>query len=546
MKKKLYILASVVMGLAAVSCTEKLDSVEQLGAKGSESYYANATDANAESLIASVYDSAYDTKPGMDSWTNDMISSYYQDTNADGFLGEADFSLTTLYQINYKCNLIIEKMNNASETKKRVIAEAYFFRAWAYVHLINAWQNPPLVDHVLTADELKPEHGQTADLWNYVQTSLDKAIEGLPAKSGMGGAKSLYGRVSQEAAKALKGKAYLYAGDKTNAAKWLNEVINSKKYTLVKDFSDLYSVKADFCDEYMWEWNVPDDQDSQKGSIARLNQYNIPRSEQFTMPGGIHLTGFNQGYLSSYPSKDFYDFMVARGEYGKNRMNGSIMSIDDAALMFEKFSSDEYKGTADYEGDNYLPLIAAGMTPHDAGMSLLWTGQFSNPESSQNQGYLPAKIYLHASDMFSITNANQIYSKTNVPGMRYADVLLCYAEATVDSQAGLAALNEVRTRAGLDALASYTMKDIQDERRAEFFQEGERFRDCVRWGIAKDEFKEVGKYSYTTTGIKETLTYNTAQSTVSNWTGWKDRYLVYPYASTELTQNENLNQNAGW
>ena len=106
------------MGLAAVSCSEKLDSVEQLGAKGSDAYYANATDDNAEALIASVYDSAYDTKPGMDDWTNDIVSSNYQDTNADNYLGDIDFSFTTLYQINYKCNLIIEKMNDASATKK--------------------------------------------------------------------------------------------------------------------------------------------------------------------------------------------------------------------------------------------------------------------------------------------------------------------------------------------------------------------------------------------------------------------------------------------
>ena len=53
MKKYIYIIASV-LALSAVSCTEKLDSVEQLGALGTDSYYANANDSEAEALISSV------------------------------------------------------------------------------------------------------------------------------------------------------------------------------------------------------------------------------------------------------------------------------------------------------------------------------------------------------------------------------------------------------------------------------------------------------------------------------------------------------------
>ena len=551
MKKYIYIIASV-LALTAVSCTEKLDSVEQLGALGTDPYYANANDSEAEALISSIYTSVWGQRITNSSvLTDDVVNNnvwktYNNDTFLSGPVSTAGLSFTTLYQINYKANMIIEKLKDDTAAKKRVIAEAYFLRAWAYYYLIMGWGTPPLVDHVLGSDELQPANGNTEELWNYVQTSLDEAIKGLPTKSGLGGQRALGARVTAETAKAWKGKAYLAAGDKANAATYLKQVIDSGKYKLLDEYFDLYTLKGDWCDEYLWEFNASDADDDMRATEARMSHQNyVWRAEYVTMPGGVHLTGFNQGYEQDFPSKSFYDFLVARGEIGTKRQKGNVWTFEEAADKFIELAGDEYKDSPNYEGDNVKPLLAKGMSEKQAGMYLLWGG-FVQPLLDQCQGYLGTKFYFWHSDMYTATNDKDLYSKANFAFMRYADVLLLYAEATVDSQAGLAAFNQVRTRAGMPTVSSYTLKDVQDERRAEFFFEGERFWDCRRWGIDQEAFKEVGKYTYKTAGDPANYTVSVTSEDVTNWVGYDTKYRLFPYPTTELTANPNLVQNPGW
>ena len=78
---------------------------------------------------------------------------------------------------------------------------------------------------------------------------------------------------------------------------------------------------------------------------------------------------------------------------------------------------------------------------------------------------------------------------TNWRLMRYADVLLMFAEATLRAGGGnsttnadaLKAINDVRERAGLDKLTSVTKEAIIHERDIEFAAEHSRYWDLVRW-----------------------------------------------------------------
>jgi hypothetical protein len=90
--------------------------------------------------------------------------------------------------------------------------------------------------------------------------------------------------------------------------------------------------------------------------------------------------------------------------------------------------------------------------------------------------------------------------------MRYADLLLMYAEAMFESGQGddpkaLAALNAVRQRAGVNmpARTSLTRDYIRNERRVELAYEGIRYYDIIRWDIAKDVIPTV---VYNSGGVK--------------------------------------------
>ncbi len=74
----------------------------------------------------------------------------------------------------------------------------------------------------------------------------------------------------------------------------------------------------------------------------------------------------------------------------------------------------------------------------------------------------------------------------NVRVIRYSDVLLMYAEACyqLDNDAdgsGLAALNEVRDRVDMPAIAALTPAAIIHERTVELATEGHHYNDIIRW-----------------------------------------------------------------
>jgi len=122
----------------------------------------------------------------------------------------------------------------------------------------------------------------------------------------------------------------------------------------------------------------------------------------------------------------------------------------------------------------------------------------------------------------------------NFTALRYADVLLMYAEAlneTNDATEALTYINLVRTRAGLPALNSMDKADFQlameRERRVEFFLEGHRWFDLVRTGRAQDV---INKY-FKDNGLSFTVAAHE---------------LIMPIPLREIDINPKLGQNPGY
>jgi hypothetical protein len=84
-------------------------------------------------------------------------------------------------------------------------------------------------------------------------------------------------------------------------------------------------------------------------------------------------------------------------------------------------------------------------------------------------------------------------SDQHIVKMRYAELLLSYAEAMFESgqggdQRALDVLNAVRARPGVEMppVTVLTQDNIRNERRVELAFEGLRFNDLKRWGIAHE------------------------------------------------------------
>lgn len=530
MKNIILILTVFLFGILMNSCNPDLLDVEQHGALLPETYYVNASDGQAEQLIAAVYSQVYTGffwNGFLNGMSDDGIGTggTYSNVNVNAQNHTGNGYFTTLFRVNYLSNMIIENLPSDTDAKKQVIGEAYFWRAWAYSYLIRMWGTPPLVDHVLATDELTPVNGTPEELWNYVESSLGEAINLLPEKPALGQQMAIGGRVTKQSAIALLGKTQVIKGDYTAAVVTLESVINSRKYKLIDDYRNLYHLAADFCDEYMWEFNMDDADQTNFLNEGDNRAINLTwRTENVTVPGGLTV----QGYGTADFNKNFYDFMVSRGEKGKPRYLGTIWDYEDIQNRFVELG------------------LAADNT---AALNEFWN---SVPLMSDCQGYFRCKMLPWANEVYDWNTVQVIHSKINWPGMRYAEVLLLYAEACIQSgtktSEGLAALNEVRQRAGLDNLSALTLQDLKDEKRAELAYENERFLDLIRWGDAPAVLSNRGFNIYNFYGYTEgTNDYNVTETPVQGAQGFQaGRDELFPFPYTERLLNPNLDQNLGW
>jgi hypothetical protein len=124
------------------------------------------------------------------------------------------------------------------------------------------------------------------------------------------------------------------------------------------------------------------------------------------------------------------------------------------------------------------------------------------------------------------------------PVLRYADVILLYAEALNENNKtplALIQLNLIRNRSGLVSKLNLSKDDattaIRKERRVELCFEAERWFDLIRWGIMVDVMKA------------HKINYPPANGAIGNVVSTLG---LYPIPQQERTLNINLSQNLGY
>ncbi|MDL5511276.1 RagB/SusD family nutrient uptake outer membrane protein [Arenibacter sp. M-2] len=127
----------------------------------------------------------------------------------------------------------------------------------------------------------------------------------------------------------------------------------------------------------------------------------------------------------------------------------------------------------------------------------------------------------------------------DIPLMRYAEVLLNYAEAQNEilgpDQSVYDAVNQVRARANLPPLTGLDKdsmrKAIRYERRIEMCFEGQRWMDLKRWNLAGKVIPQIPINFREPNGAKRV---------------WKDAYYYWPVQQNELDKDTNLKQTPGY
>lgn len=502
----------VMISLTLASCEDQLN-VEKLANKGSEENFYK-TDDDAEAAIAAAYVDL-DTVFGYIKEADDLMSDDFhpggsrkgdsadmQDignyvTGSTSAYIQSMF--TSLYRLIYHSNLVIERFDNPdTEIKRRNVSEAYFFRGFAHFYLGVFFGSAPIVDHLLGTDEYSQPNSSKDALFGQAVSDLSKAIAGnLTSKAT---AEDRTVRVTVEAAKSYLGKVYVFQENWAEAARMLDEVVESGKYELYGgDYLDLLHAKNDYCPEYVFEWNSVGDSQN-----VRLHTYYILR--------GLRGEFYN---MQNCTDDDLY---AGWGFFNPTQ------SLADDFISLEGPDGWRFRQVLkDYSqlGEMNITLLE-GSTLYDHAGWWNWKQRFLESD------YI---VFL-------------LFPQVNHCFMRYAEVLLLDAEAQLRSgntSKALDYVNRIRSRAHMSPRTSLSMEELKLEKRAELFGEGCRWSDLVRWGDAPVKLADKGKVitSYTTGGLSVTANVPEAGFKVG-------KNEVLPIPDVEITLNPNMTQNPQW
>ncbi|MET6996554.1 RagB/SusD family nutrient uptake outer membrane protein [Chitinophaga defluvii] len=353
--------------------------------------------------------------------------------------------------------MTVEMIDDAS--KKQILAEARFLRAYYHFKLLTNFNKIILRDKVpVSPSDLNKSTAERKDAWEFIIADLLAAEKDLALRSKQPSEEM--GRTTKGAAQAYLGKVFLYrAGEDkagsvpyyTEASRWLLEVIKSKEYKLQADFLSMFNGTLRNTPESVFE--LQQNADSENGAYYRSQMNTWLAAEELG------------GYGELYGTPQLVTEMTKEGRIAKDglydhRIYGTIFFKDpyfnDAAnpRVYDK-TYDAYFGNNQVAFRKWLPL-------------------------AKNR----------------ITRSNPV----NVPLMRYADVLLLYAEAENELGHGPVAMeqiNAVRDRAGMPALTltdkQAIFKQLVHERVMELTIEGSRFYDLRRWGMLEASMTAAGR-----------------------------------------------------
>ncbi len=403
-----------------------------------------------------------------------------------------------LYKVIAQANLVIEKVPGITpmdETQKtKVLGEARFLRAWAYFHAVRLWGDIPLITSPQTSnsEDFKPSLSSQELVYQLIVDDLKIAeAAGLPWMDQSG-------RVSLAAVKSQLAKVYLtMAGYPLNkgaqhyqlASEKSEEVIayansNPSMINLFSSYSDLHDENLGNVLEhiFMLQYNV----------IVSGNPMNnmFPNFKPVTFQGP-------SGTGSTVPTIEFYN------------------SFEDGDLRAKN-----------QEGFFYTSYYTNGSgEPFDLGAPYIF--KHFNQDALGKSG-VPGN------------RANNL----NVPLIRFAEVLLMYAEAQNElggpNQLAYESFKRIRDRAQLEtpSMGQYTQATFREavwkERWHELCYEQITWYDMLRLRKAFNEG---------TNGFDEFVGHINPSSNQA----LQPRHLLMPFPLPEMQNNPNLQpQNPGY
>ena len=359
------------------------------------------------------------------------------------------------------------------ETVLKVQGEAKFIRASSYYYLYIIFGTTPIIE---IPDGASPEEIEE------IGTSTPRAehdafvkymVDDLEfAAKNLPVVENPIGRATKGAALALLTKLYMHEKNWSKAAETAKEVIDLNHYSLYDDYAKMFSVEGENNMEYIY-----------RAPCLPINGYHNNYMAHALPPAYPCSTAYDNFGAQFRTYTAFYDTF----EPGDKRLESFVTHYTNTSGQEVELLRDETGKALDNVRSFKYPLDPAGTSEY------------------------------HGNDIVLI---------------RYADILLCRAEALNETESSpndeiIELINQVRNRANASLLNKndFTKESLRDfilaERGREFFSEGLRREDLIRHGKFISNAVERGKNA-------------------------KDFHVLYPIPLSQIQTNPNLEQNEGY
>lgn len=495
------------------------------------------------------------------------VNIYSQGTNV---IPESDGNYTALYKRIYYTNLLLK--NAEDFASKAAIAipmgEAHFFRAYLHFELVQIYGDAQILTEPLDIDngQLYASRSDRGAVIDQVISDLQQAVNLLPETA------TQEGRLCKDAASAMLSRVALYEGtwqkfhnnNTARAAQLLaiaknaaKTVIDNQHYKLFFNNSLVNTGINDINQSYRYMFILED--------AAQCN------------PAGLQKTA-NKEYIFSHRHRDTDKMilnvtkaMLANACFITRKMAQMYLCSDGLPInkspLFKGYTgaADEFQNR-DARMDNTMLWHGEPYWNNDSKWRTSWNDNDLTSSMTcnarSNSGYQSQKWGVER----QVAN---YYESMDYPVIRYAEVLLNYAEAAYELNESISdsdleiSLNKVRQRVNpnMPKLTNSFVttnglnmrEEIRRERTVELFLEGFRIDDLKRWKTAESEMPQ------DQLGVKITGTWFetnwSAQARALNSDGsiimysgrtWAQKNYPYPLPTDQRQLNPSLTQNPGW
>ncbi len=415
-----------------------------------------------------------------------------------------------LYEGIERANFFLSKidavqMNNTE--KQAVIGEVRFLRAYYYFILVSNWGAVPLkTEPTKSVSNVNIARTAAVEVYNFVVQEMEAAESMVKDIQTYAHA----GRISKSAARGLLARVYLkMAGAPLNdaskyqkALEWSSKLVfpeaGEYKHSLVTDYKKIFTDMA-------------------------ADRYNISESIWEVEFYGNRTGDFEAGRIGNQTG-------IQTSDEGKGFSYGLLAATRKLFESYEPTDQRRDWNIASYRYNHANNLITD---------SVFYTGV----EIERRH------VAKFRRDYETLKPKNRNYTPINFPLLRYADVLLMFAEAENEVNGPTArakeALQQVRDRAKASnrnqqiGNESEMRTAIREERFRELCYEGLRKFDLVRYGTFVAEMKLVAQ-QYAQLAPADYRYLALAFNNVS------ERDMYFPVPINELSLNNLMTQNPGW